>query len=233
MACGIYSIYNSITDKCYIGSSTDIARRLSKHRCSLGRGSHQNTLLQNSWNKHGEENFTVKVLLYCAQEDLLFYEQRAIDRYLAHKGVYNIRLVAESNFGLRHTEDAKKRISEKLTGIKRPPRTQEHKDRLSKSLTGRKGNKGYTATPETCAKISKSLTGKTQSPESRAKRSLSMMGRATALGCKHSAEANRKKSILQKGKVTSAETKKKMSVAAKKRHKASQDKKLKEAEFAK
>jgi hypothetical protein len=54
---GIYCIVNLINNKKYIGSSKNLLVRLEKHRSLLRNNKHENSYLQNAWNKYGEENF--------------------------------------------------------------------------------------------------------------------------------------------------------------------------------
>ena len=76
---GIYSIINTLNSKRYIGSSIDIRKRLQKHRALLRGNTHPNPVLQNSWNKYGEESFQCSILETCEEVDLLILEQRYID----------------------------------------------------------------------------------------------------------------------------------------------------------
>jgi group I intron endonuclease len=62
---GIYCIENITNNKKYIGQSVDVEGRWSKHQNSLSKGNHDNTYLQNSWNKHGKENFKFYILEVC------------------------------------------------------------------------------------------------------------------------------------------------------------------------
>ena len=63
---GIYSITCTINNIVYIGS-TEISfkRRWKKHKQRLRHNYHENSYLQNSWNKYGEDNFKFEILEYC------------------------------------------------------------------------------------------------------------------------------------------------------------------------
>ena len=55
----IYSIFNKVSRKHYIGSTwvKNSKGRLKEHFGELGRNTHHSPKLQNSWNKHGKEAF--------------------------------------------------------------------------------------------------------------------------------------------------------------------------------
>lgn len=67
---GIYMITNIVNDKKYIGQSRDIRCRWRGHKSDLKRGLHENIILQNSWNKYGEENFKFSIIEECKLEEL-------------------------------------------------------------------------------------------------------------------------------------------------------------------
>ena len=49
------------------------------HRSALRKGIHENKKLQNSWNKHGEDNFQYYILEYCQESNLISKEQYYIN----------------------------------------------------------------------------------------------------------------------------------------------------------
>lgn len=59
---GIYKITNTINNKCYIGKSEDLAKRLKYHTDTLVRGSNKNKHMQNAYNMYGPGTFTVEIL---------------------------------------------------------------------------------------------------------------------------------------------------------------------------
>ncbi|QOR59186.1 homing endonuclease [uncultured phage cr111_1] len=91
---GIYCIQNISNNKRYIGSSKNIYGRLLKHFALLRHAKHENIILQNSWLKHGEEEFDWFVLEYCEEEFLTEREQYYIDLF---KAEYNITRKVERN----------------------------------------------------------------------------------------------------------------------------------------
>lgn len=148
---GIYEVRNEGNGKRYVGSSVNVERRLAQHRHSLRRGSGRNRHLQAAFDKYGEEKFSFRPLLVCAENDLIFYEDLVIAGYDAVRNGYNQRIDVTSNRGCRwtlseearrnignghrglpsgmkgkkHTEIAKQKNSLAHTGKKRPPGTGE------------------------------------------------------------------------------------------------------------
>lgn len=100
----------------------------------LARGRHHSKHLQNSWNKYGKQLFRFQKLIICDPKDLLFYEQRALDKF---RPDYNVCPTAGNTFGRRHSESTKKKISAKARGRKRAPRSKEWRDSLSKAQKGK------------------------------------------------------------------------------------------------
>lgn len=94
---GVYVIENKITGLKYIGSSKQIKKRWAQHYLYLEKGIHNNTHLQNSYNKHGKNAFINKVILKCNTDDLLKYEQLEIDNS-DFNNLYN-KLTTASNYG--------------------------------------------------------------------------------------------------------------------------------------
>ena len=68
--CGIYCIENITNNKMYIGLSTNIYKRWNKHKRMLNNNEHPNEHLQLSWNIHGEDSFTFKIIEQC-EKDIL------------------------------------------------------------------------------------------------------------------------------------------------------------------
>jgi group I intron endonuclease len=76
---GVYEIRCIPNGKFYIGSAVNLRERWRRHRWGLKRRGHHNELLQNAWDKYGEENFTFTVLEYVEREVLLLTEQKWIN----------------------------------------------------------------------------------------------------------------------------------------------------------
>ena len=97
---------------------------------------------------------------------------------------------SETQLGRKHTEETKKKISEKNTGKKHPPRSEEYRKMMSETQTGRlvseitreklrQANLGKKATPEAKANMAASQLGRKATPETRAKMSAWQIGKVT------------------------------------------------------
>jgi len=71
MKSGIYLIGNIINDKKYIGSAKNINKRWYQHKYALNNNTHDNSCLQNAWNKYGENNFKFTIIEEVVPENLL------------------------------------------------------------------------------------------------------------------------------------------------------------------
>lgn len=129
----IYVIINKVNGKRYIGSAINFKTRKVRHLSDLKNRKHHSRYLQNSYNKHGEENFEFKILEHVEDVKLLIEtEQKWLD---SERPEFNVCKVAglNSHLGLKRSEETKKKISEALTGIKR---SEETKKKISKSKKG-------------------------------------------------------------------------------------------------
>ncbi len=137
---GIYQIKNIINNKSYIGSSTNILKRVRRHSTVLRHNKHINKYLQNAVNKYGQESFIFELLECCNIDNLIEREQHYMDTL---KPQYNLRPLAENNSGYVYSEEAKA----KMRGRKLSPET------CAKMSIARKGRK---FDEETIKKISES-----------------------------------------------------------------------------
>ena len=184
MKSGVYIISNLINGLVYIGSSYYAKRRMGRHKWELKKNIHKNIHLQNSWNKHGENNFEFKILELCLEEDLIKKEQYWMDHYKS----------CTREFGYNIEKAERHELSD------------ECKQRLSDSLKGRiSWNKGKTNifSAEALEKIAAAARGKPSwnsgktgifSEEVRKVISDHHMGNKYALGYRHSEESKLKMS---------------------------------------
>lgn len=108
---GIYSL-TCINGKRYIGSARNIRGRWHGHIWNFKRSSAP-IKLQRAWDKHGAQSFIFELILICAEQDLLLYEELAIAAYDAVSNGYNVRMKPGSNLGLKlpQSEECKRKIS--------------------------------------------------------------------------------------------------------------------------
>lgn len=192
---GIYIIFCSINHRIYLGSSVRVFKRWKAHVSTLRRNVHANKYLQNAWNKYGESNFHFVVVEECSLGDVFPREQFWLDELWAQTPelLFNVArdatkpsLGRKLNFSAMHR--ARISASKKGTPSHRkgainstetrakiraarakqilPPMTEEHKQKISKALMGKKNALGNKHTPEEIEKIAASKRGKKRAPRS-------------------------------------------------------------------
>ena len=129
MISGIYEIKNEVNGKRYIGQASNLPRRIKDHKSKLRVNKHHNSHLQASWNKYTEKIFTFEVLEYCELQYLTIKEQEWIDKFPSTL-LYNIGAVETPMLGKRHSEEALNKM--------RVPKSEEHKQKISNALKGKK-----------------------------------------------------------------------------------------------
>jgi group I intron endonuclease len=125
----VYSIINLITLKQYIGSTTDLERRISSHFRDLRNKRHGNYKLQADYDKYGETNFIFHVIEFCPAERCMEFEQNYLDSLRPH---YNIALSSSAPmFGKKHSPEAIIKMSGHTPWNRGIPRTQEEREYMS------------------------------------------------------------------------------------------------------
>lgn len=142
MKSGIYKISFIGTKWFYIGSATNLQSRKSMHIKQLKDNKHYNKFMQRAFNKHEIDSFVFEIIEYCKPEKLIEREQYYIDTLNPN---INIRKIADSNKGLKWSNESKIKLSISKTGTKR---TEETKQKISK-------NHRRCQTPETIEKMKK------------------------------------------------------------------------------
>lgn len=166
---GIYAIKNKVNGKIYIGRSNNIHRRWLEHKSELRRGVQPNGRLQEEWDKFGEKNFILEILLN-TEQNILEKEVEFIEKYDATneaKG-YNLTYGGKKDCPTDHTKklisDSIKKLwkENKFKGFKGRKHTKENRELMSKLITGKKmpdsfreKRKNYKPSDETKAKMSK------------------------------------------------------------------------------
>ena len=135
MGMGIYKIINVINNKFYIGSAVNFSRRKARHFSELRHNKHNNSKLQNAWNKYGEQAFVfVTVEEVFDKKLLLEVENRWLKEHVGKDYCYNIGVDATApmlgmsgeaspTWGYKHTPEAIAIITSSSTGRKQGPET--------------------------------------------------------------------------------------------------------------
>lgn len=75
----MYLIVHRASGRAYVGSTTNLSKRWSRHRAGLIAGTHKNRHLQAAWNLYGPGAFDWRVLAVIEPSQRIWLEQRAID----------------------------------------------------------------------------------------------------------------------------------------------------------
>jgi group I intron endonuclease len=165
---GVYGIFSKIDDRVYIGSATNLYLRKKTHFDKLKSNVHVNKPLQNFVNKYGIENVEFVILAKCPSEYCIKLEQFFLDNF---DNKFNIRLIAESNFGLRASNETKQKMS---------------KVRKGKAVRGY----GFTVTEETKSKMSEAGKNKVFTEEHKQNLKIAAQKRSKELSQKHKGNNN-------------------------------------------
>lgn len=149
---GIYKIKCLKNEKVYVGSSFNIIKRIDDHFNKLRNKTHINKHLQASYDLYGKDNFIWEILERCDVEFLLDREQFWMDETKCYdrKLGFNNCIKSDRPLGYKHTEEAKRKMSEAKLGRKL---SQEQIDKTSKANLGKKRSE------ESRRKISESKMG--------------------------------------------------------------------------
>lgn len=158
---GIYAIRNTVTGKCYVGSTTDFRRRKRTHFLKLKNGTHDNRLLRSAARKYGLGAFVFEILEEVSDFSGLLQREthwiQQLSTAVRGKG-YNLRVDPTNNGGLSHDAETRERISASLSK--------------------------YLQQPEVKAKMSAIRTGTKRSEETKAKQSVGRAGKLHTEECK-------------------------------------------------
>ncbi len=114
---GIYYIKNLVNNKIYVGSSTMVNIRLTRHRHFLKNNTHCNKHLQSAYNEYGKENFLFHLLERCASDKLVERENYYINLFDAsnrEKG-YNQATVTDT---LRNNFSEESKLNKSISKLK-------------------------------------------------------------------------------------------------------------------
>jgi group I intron endonuclease len=155
---GIYVITNQVTGKVYIGQSLNLRTRCVTHYNSLTNETSANIHLQSSWKKYGGSSFSFSVLELCSPAELDSKELHWISSLKSHDRLlgYNAerfprgtgalsaetrRKISENNShfwkGKHLSSEHRRKQSEALAGVPKPPLTSVHIENLCRSARNR------------------------------------------------------------------------------------------------
>ena len=119
---GIYKIKNIVTNKIYVGSSTNIGKRWRDHKWHLKEGIHHNSHLQSSYNKYGLKNFIFSIEIECDVNNLLNEEKKTVLKYRSNdrKFGYNKNDPKTIFVGRKSKEILNEESSLRMKGNKNP-----------------------------------------------------------------------------------------------------------------
>ncbi|CAO3588781.1 unnamed protein product [Absidia cylindrospora] len=129
---GIYMFLCNSTNKCCIGSSLDLRRRMWSYYSPFVR-KREDRLIHRAIEKYGEEDFSLIILEFCPEDAviLLKQEQLALDLW---KPQYNVRVIAGAPGGYIHTDETKALMSELKKGDNNPFFGKSHTEEVKELL---------------------------------------------------------------------------------------------------
>ena len=209
---GIYKITNP-NGKIYIGQTIDFERRIKHYKLLKCK---EQPRIHRSLIKYGVEYHTFELIQECNKKSLTILERFYQELYKStDKNGLNCILVATDEFSGGHSDESKKKISDKLKGRKANQNSIDavikyNKERIltdeSRIKLGN-GNRGKKQSAEWKDKLSKARKGLKRTEETKNKISESMSGRKLS-------EEHR---LKLKSRVITDEWRLKLSIAAKNR----------------
>ena len=127
---GVYAWINNINGKFYIGSGNPLYLRISDYYQNWYLNSRSNLFIVRALSKYGMANFTLVILEYTNEENVISCEQEYINRF---KPEYNLNPTAGNSSGYRHTPESVIKIREAALGRKH---SEEVKKLMSLSRNG-------------------------------------------------------------------------------------------------
>lgn len=117
---GVYAIIHRPTGRAYIGSSSDIRSRWDGHRSKLRTGTHENAVLQATWQTSGADTFAFVILE--RTDNLVPREQAWMEQYRV-TGLFNLHPHAGTALGYQMPREAVERHAARMRGRTLTPET--------------------------------------------------------------------------------------------------------------
>ena len=161
---GIYSFFNTINGKQYIGSAKDFYIILCEHIDNRK----SNVALQDAFNKYGLDKFNLYIYEYFTFESKVISSKALTDLETSYinrfnfANLYNFKFIVTSMLGYKHTKQARLKMIENLKNKKNHPMFGKSHTVEALALISKPGNLnpmfGKKHKEETKSKISKSMS---------------------------------------------------------------------------
>lgn len=178
---GVYAIINANKDRCYVGSSSNLEKRIIKHFTDLVNHDHHCYPLQEAFIEDGE-HFTFSFVATETVEQARKIEQNMLDE--DYDELYNLGRYAEYGYDLISYHPRRDQIVNKMTESLKV-RFSSYTDEERKRLYGKPGE-------------SNPMYGKTHTDEAKRIIADNARGNSWARGCKRSPETRNKLSEIAK-----------------------------------
>jgi group I intron endonuclease len=160
---GIYKIQCKVDNKVYIGYSSDVKKRFSLHKYRLNGNKHENSYLQNAWNKHGGGNFSFVLLEECLIELCIDREDYYVKLHKSSNRRYGYNLALT---GIGSIGKMPKKIIEKSRQVRKDNAQKRgyyfSKETIQKQADARRG---FKHTEESIKKIREASIGRKKTKE--------------------------------------------------------------------
>jgi len=159
--CGIYKITCLGNNKVYIGSSSDVKKRLSDHKNKLLKNRHENKHLQNTFNIYGQDKFLFEIIDIVDKEEKLYeFENQFFSLYKSTNSNFgfNIQIEPSRGPGLYGEQNPAFGQGEKFSGELNHFYGKKHSEKTKQLIS--KANSGRAKTLEERAKLSAACKGK-------------------------------------------------------------------------
>lgn len=147
---GAYLITDPVSGKVYAGSSGNIGARMREHRSTIQNGTHSNVNMRELMVGRQVSELVVQIVECENREEAFVKEQHLLDRFSGTDLLLNRAKDSQSNRSFNWTEKERTAQSERLKGHIKSPETCE---RLSRSLTGRKFSNAHRDSISASAKV--------------------------------------------------------------------------------
>jgi flagellar biosynthesis chaperone FliJ len=98
---GVFQIRNTLNNKIFIDSSTNLDSIWNRHKFELNMGGHRNEELQKDWTAAGEENFKYEILSEIKQDDVVNADYAKEAKQLAAMFIEELQPFGEKGYNKR------------------------------------------------------------------------------------------------------------------------------------